>query len=179
MTGPFDDPPPELDPPDIPPTDTPTDETPPSPIPAAPVTNIKFAWYDPVTGAIPRVGHCAEPSLPTNEALYPELGFILGEAVPETHKVDVTATPKVIVARPTFSLTISKTTITADGTDSTTISGIPAGTLVKLLETGDFPESAETVNTGSTTLKTVYPVPHTLRFTLFPYQQKDVVINAV
>jgi hypothetical protein len=179
MSDPFEELPPVEPGIDFPPTDPEPETPPPAAVPGAPVENIKFAWYDLVTGEIQRVGHAAEQSLDANEAMYPELGFILGDALPETHMVDVAAEPPVIVSRPTFSLTVDKTSIAADGIDTATISGIPADTLVTLQPTGDFPSADEVVTTGSTTLATVYPVPHTLTFELFPYQATQRVIDAV
>ncbi len=48
---------------------------------------------------------------------------------PNLYKMDVTTTPHTIVAKGAISYSINKTTITANGTDTATISGLPTGTV--------------------------------------------------
>ena len=171
MTGP-------ADPPDLPPVDPPADP-PDSPIPAPPVENIHFAHYDLTTGLIIAIGHCEEGSLDVNEALYPTLGFIIGKASVDTDMVDLAANPRVLVPRPVFNLTVDKTTITANLTDTATITGIPAGTTVTLIGAQDYGSQTEVVNSGTTSIKTIVPLPHVLRFTKPTYVTTELTINGV
>lgn len=163
-----------IDPPDIP-----EPQDPPVIIGAAPDANVRFLHYDEATGEIFGSGHCAESGLAANSALYPDLGFMVGAADLATQMVDVLADPPALVARPVFPVTASKTTILADGVDSMTFSLVPVGTTVTLLKSPDYSQASEVVMTGSTSVKTVIPAPMTFRFELFPYQTREVVINAV
>lgn len=141
---------------------------------------INFVRYNTTTGAILGFGELAdEAGLPLQEALYPDDGFVADRGDPDTQYVDLLSEPPAVVARPTFAITTDKTSITADGADTATISGIPAGTLVTLLASDDFGEASEVINSGSTTITTVHKVPHILRFNLFPYADHEVIINGV
>lgn len=155
---------------------------PPEPeIPPPPDTNQNFVHYDEATGAVFASGHCPESALEVNSLLYPDLGFLEtpDKVVPETQMVDIAANPPVVVSRPVFPIVTNKTTIQADGSDTATISGIPAGTTVTLLGTGDFAESSEVVNSGSTAVTTVVRTPMVFRFEKFPYRVMEMTINGV
>jgi hypothetical protein len=146
--------------------------------PGAPDENVHFLHYDTATGAIAGIGHCPESALAVNSGLYPALGFMLAKADPATQLVNVATEPHTLEARPVFAITASKTTVTANGTDSATLSNIPANTTVTLLGTPDRAEVSEVV-TGSTTVTTVIRGPHVFRFENYPYQTWELTIDGV
>lgn len=84
-----------------------------------------------------------------------------------------------LTSRQTMTVSASKTTMTADGVDTVTISNIPAGATVTLFGTADFAEESQIVGTGSTTLVTTYNLPHVFRFERTAWVTKELTINAV
>ena len=78
----------------------------------------------------------------------------------------------VITDRPSMSLSIGKTTITANGTDEATISNIPSGATATCegesltIDDGELVFTADTAGT------------YTITFECWPYLDEEVTINA-
>jgi hypothetical protein len=84
----------------------------------------------------------------------------------------------VLTLRPVIPVAVDKLTITADGVDTATISGLPSSTLATLVAGADWSQQSETVST-STTLKTVHKLAHVVRLEKHPYRTEEVIINGV
>lgn len=73
-----------------------------------------------------------------------------------------------------MSIAVSALTILADGNDTATITGIPAGTEVM------WPDGqTDIVNDGEVRLSVDLPGTYTLRFSAIPYLDEEVTIEAV
>lgn len=75
--------------------------------------------------------------------------------------------------RSELSLTVSATQVTANGTDTVTISGIPAGVEV------NWPDGVVTSGDATIEFDTDLAGPHRFRFTAVEYLEKEVTIEAV
>lgn len=83
-----------------------------------------------------------------------------------------------LTARPATVCTLTKTTITADGTDSTVLSGIPTGSVVRI--TRPDARSEQVVDDGS--LEITSDAPCRIRITVtpeFPAKPVTVTVTAV
>jgi len=128
--------------------------------------------FNPLTGEIARTVECPQASYlsQVNEGE----GYVFSDVeqalfVIEAHYV----VDDVIVPRPTLSFILSINTITANGTDTCLISGIPAGAEITSNDT--------TITTDGSDIEFVTDIPgeHRLQITLWPYQDAEVVINAI
>lgn len=82
-----------------------------------------------------------------------------------------------LVERPDMELKVSKNEIKADGEDSVTISNIPTGCEVFCPKLpGD--QQLFTVDDGEITFQTELKGSYIFQFSLFPYKECEVVINA-
>ena len=85
-------------------------------------------------------------------------------------------------ARPTFNLTtllLDKQNIVANGVDQATISGVPAGTVVKVFKDEDkFPRGAATVNDGSVSLRVDTAGAYRIVLENFPTQVTSFTVLA-
>lgn len=78
-----------------------------------------------------------------------------------------------VISRPLFNLTIDSSVV-ANITDEAVITGIPSGTSVT------WPDGVVTVETdGQVEFSTDTPGSYTFKFELWPYQVKEVTIEAV
>lgn len=98
-------------------------------------------------------------------------GVITEKIDDTTHYID--AQTETALARPTFSLS-HPSTVLADMIAEATITGIPSGTKVT------WPDGVITTETdGQVELSTDTPGFYTFRFELWPYQDKEITIEAV
>ena len=80
----------------------------------------------------------------------------------------------VAIARPPFPITISKSTIDADGIDECLITGVPAGTEVT------WPDGqTDIVNDGEVAFAVDLPGEYILKFSAVPYLTQEVAIEAI
>jgi hypothetical protein len=89
----------------------------------------------------------------------------------------ITGTPPTVTARPTPACTLDKSTITANGTDTATLSGIPTGASVRVTDSNGATDY--TVNDG--TLEITADEPGTITITVtpaFPYKPLTVTVTA-
>lgn len=119
-----------------------------------------------------------EPDHPANAAPLPSgCSLLESESFPNESASYITGTPAVITDRPTPACTLDKTSITANGTDTATISGIPTGSAVRVNDgngTTDY-----TVDDG--TLEITADEPGTITITVtpaFPYRPLTVTVTA-
>lgn len=96
-----------------------------------------FVVYDTATGLIKAVGRAMDAKGGVSTAWAQTRGtdaVLVGQtADPETQYVDPSS--GTLRERPALTLTVDKTTITADGVDTATISGVPAGARYAVLGT--------------------------------------------
>jgi len=80
-----------------------------------------------------------------------------------------------LTARPTMPASIDQATISADGVDSSTISGLPVGAEISVnsIIIGVVDES------GSFTFTTDAPGAYAVRVSLFPWRDHEGTINAI
>lgn len=94
----------------------------------------------------------------------------------EPFKVDDTYVLNgVLTPRPSFSLSLSKSTMTADNTDYINLTGVPSGATVTLSRVG----ASKTVTADGTTIQIKTPLPgeYTVTVEKFPY--RNGVVNFV
>jgi hypothetical protein len=132
----------------------------------------EFTDYNYLTGQLGGVSVWYLPMMADLMDQNPEVGFIPGSHDNQTHYVDVSGEPHVLVERPDMPLSIDKTTIIADGVDFLTISGIPAGARIYIDRMIDAIATGEDVEITLDT-EGVYK----LRIELFPYKLIREIIN--
>lgn len=132
-----------------------------------------YAVYDIATGAIGQVGSVGQASLEISDfgpgnAWLERDGLVDGA----THYVDL-ATIQITDKQP-LDLTVDKISITADGADTSTISGIPEATTII------WPDrQANIINDGLVEFSVDLPGTYTLKFSAIPYLDQEVTIEAV
>ena len=87
-----------------------------------------------------------------------------------THYIDPTTREP--AERPDMVLTVTKTTIAADGVDEMVATGIPPGAFITLGAV------REVVDDGEMVFTTVCPAVSTLRVERFPYKPVEIAIHA-
>lgn len=133
---------------------------------------IKFAVFNSATGQIDRVGSCPSSMLhgqafePTNDVIQ-----IPNDIDIEAHYI----ADSIVVLRPLSSVSIDKTTVSADGVDKVLLSNIPVDSVVTLA--GDISNS---IVATLSSLDLVFDVSGEYKLTveLFPYLHFEAVINA-
>ena len=124
--------------------------------------------YEKASGKI-TARHKASASLLSGLVETSTVGVLEGDYDPETQYI----ISGVATTRPTMSLTQDKTEISANATEIATISGVPSGAKIRC---GD---SIETADGSDVEFTTDTVAEHTLTFSLFPYLDAEVVINAI
>lgn len=81
-----------------------------------------------------------------------------------------------LTEKPEFTEQFNKTTINADGNDSASITGLPAGT--EIVITGAF-YAVYDVDDGEFEINTTNPGTYNIKLSPFPYREFTVTINAV
>lgn len=87
--------------------------------------------------------------------------------------VDITTTPHKIKQKHNLDISISKTTLLADGVDEAVISNIPNGTLVTWSD-----DQVDEVTDGVVRLSTTQPSIYVLKFEGLKYLTKEVALEA-
>ena len=125
-------------------------------------------FYDPESGMITGELVCSESSFPLNVS---GRSYVNGGYDAETYYISGT-TPTL---RPSFSLSLSKSTMTADNTDYIDLVGVPSGATVTLSRVG----ASKTVTADGTTIQIKTPLPgeYTVTVEKFPY--RNGVVNFV
>jgi len=98
----------------------------------------------------------------------PEFNYLEGEGDGDSQYVK----DGVITDRPSMSLSVDKTTITANGTDEATISNIPSET------TATCEGESLTIDDGELVFTTDTAGTYTITFECWPYLDEEVTINA-
>jgi hypothetical protein len=126
--------------------------------------------YDSVTGEIR-----ASLSAPMSELRIPpdDIQYYWGPADSQTEYIDVVSEQP--VPRPAWPALPDKTTVTADGVDMVTFSGLPANTHCNMR--GAHQESMD-ITDGTLELTFDFPGTCVVEFYAFPYQNYSVTINA-
>ena len=112
----------------------------------------------------------------TIELFETEPGYVMYES---TERVDVNQyyhdpVSDTLIERPDLTLTVSKSTITADGTDETSISGLPNPTTVA------WPDGQEDLVTdGSIEFSVDLEGSYIFRLESFPFKTQEITIEAV
>lgn len=130
------------------------------------MANVTF--YNSSTGEITGNLVCDDSALSVNTS---GKSYVTGLYNPDTHYISGT-TPTV---RPSFSLSLSKSTIVANNTDYANLTGVPSGATVKLARIG----ASKTITADGTTIiiKTPLPGSYTVTVNKFPYLEG--VVNLV
>lgn len=131
--------------------------------------------FNPNTGEIGQQWASSDPEffiLNTNE----DREFLDGEYKRETHYVDISLDPIEVKARPSFTATADKTSITADGADVLTVSGLPEGN-TRVAISGPITTSW-IEDRNQITLTVNIPGSYQIRFTQFPYLPSSVDFDA-
>lgn len=81
-----------------------------------------------------------------------------------------------VVPRPSMGIEVSATTVPADGVSEVTLSGVPAGALVRIA--GPVKNEGQTEG-GPITLTFAIPGVYEILLDLFPYQESKVTIHAI
>lgn len=114
----------------------------------------------------------------TSADVAPEYDVIVdGDALASQQYHYIAGSPPAVTARPTPASTLDKSTITANGTDAATLSGIPAGSSVRVTDSNGTTDY--TVNDG--TLEITADDPGTITITVtpaFPYKPLTVTVTA-
>lgn len=128
----------------------------------------KVAPYDPVTGEIIAWYSGPESQINLQSFVVNSEPYIEGNGEPgKEYYVDISV-PE-IIPRPQMTLVTDKSSIAADGVDAATISSIPEGAVVEGVTIGAD---------GELIFTTTDPAEHKLVFSLFPYLDAEVTINA-
>lgn len=127
-----------------------------------------YTSYDPATGRVTGIGDAPMTSLSLG---IPGSALLIGAKLDQaTEYVDLETGER--AERPGLALAVDKDRIIADGADTATIAGVPAGaTIVVRGETF-------TADGGSVEYSTVQPGLHQLRVFAFPARDEVVTINA-
>lgn len=124
-------------------------------------SSLNYAVYDLTTGAILRVGVCANRADTIIVCYSPTLneGFYTGYVSPQAEYLP----DGVLTALNEFVITASKTTLLSNGVDSITFSGIPVGSVCSVSVPSYATAPAETViNDGVLVFKTYAAGDYTL-----------------
>jgi hypothetical protein len=148
--------------------------------PSAPEPPLKTTIiYHDDTGAIRRVVSCPTSQVAAQPILNGMTAVLIAGSPPgdpafiQNHYI-LNGLP---VARGTFDISVSKTTLKADGADEVTISGIPAGAVAKI--SGVVAAGPETVTDGELIITTIQPGQINVSIQLRPtHQDFRVTINA-
>ena len=125
--------------------------------------------YDIITGAVVKNVVCTPDQI--RFQIQDGQSAIDGIADGETHYVQSGEK----IERPTMLVSIDQTTISADGVDPTTMSGLPTGAEISVnnIIIGMVDES------GSFIFTTDVPGGYAIRVSLFPWRDYEVTINAI
>jgi hypothetical protein len=102
---------------------------------------------------------------------------ILAEDAVDDSAAYIAGSPPAVTARPSPACTLDKSTITANGTDTATLSNIPIGATVAVTDSNDT--TTYTINDG--TLEITADEPGTITITVtpaFPYKPLTVTVTA-
>jgi hypothetical protein len=144
------------------------------------MTMVSFVAYNLSTGQILRGGQC-DPSLLAEQPQNPAEGAMTPsqKVYPRDWYIDVTQLPPVETARPAFTGTIDKTSLTSNGTDACTLSGLPnPATITVIGPSGQSQQTATTVTTGSFKFTTTASGKYSLYVSAFPMKDYNVTIWA-
>jgi hypothetical protein len=142
------------------------------------MTQINYVVFD-ATGRILGSGHCADADLGLQPNGWPAGAAVLQVAAATDPNLNyVTGEPPTqgVAARPTFSGSLDKTAISANGTDAATLSGLPNPTTVTL--TGPQGRNTYTVTDGSFALTTAWPGAYRIDIDPFPQLPASFTVNA-
>jgi hypothetical protein len=134
-----------------------------------------YTIYQSVSGKI--TGWSDNPEAPSIGDFGPHRSFLPVDSRPNEEAHYITGSPPTVTARPTLSCTLDKSTITANGLDTATLSGIPSGAAVSVTDQNGT--TTYTVNDG--TLEITADEPGTITITVtpaFPYQPLTVTVTA-
>ena len=125
-------------------------------------------FYNSGTGEIEGIISCSDSALSANVS---GRSYVNGGYDAETYYISGT-TPTL---RPSFSLSLSKSTMTADNTDYIDLVGVPSGATVTLSRVG----ASKTITADGTTIQIKTPLPgeYTVTVEKFPY--RNGVVNFV
>lgn len=125
-------------------------------------------FYNSGTGEIEGIISCSDSALSENVS---GRSYVNGWYDAETYYISGT-TPTL---RPSFSLSLSKSTMTADNNDYINLTGVPSGATVTLSRVG----ARKTVTADGTTIQIKTPLPgeYTVTVEKFPY--RNGVVNFV
>lgn len=133
-----------------------------------------FIVYDVATGVIKRIGVC-QPGMELAQAGAGEAVILSAfpfDTPQETHKVDLASGE--LVPLEAMALTVDKTTIAADGIDTATISGVPAGALLWINDVLNGP-----IADGLVAFSAEDPGTYRLQLTMPGYLSTETVVTAV
>jgi alpha-D-ribose 1-methylphosphonate 5-triphosphate diphosphatase PhnM len=133
-----------------------------------PEDSVSAAQYNPQTGAIKyiRTGIYRD-ILAEGEA------FVIGSANLHTDYIDLAQSPPAITPRPSMRITQDTSTITADGADTMTLSGLPAPCTVTIGNTVyDVPD-------GELEWGTLMPATSQIKVESFPYLNWEGEVAAI
>jgi hypothetical protein len=102
---------------------------------------------------------------------------IITDSIPNFMAHYIAGSPPAVTARPSPACPLDKPTITADGLDTATVSGIPTGASVRVTDSNGATDY--TVNDG--TLEVTADEPGTITITVtpaFPYKPLTVTVTA-
>jgi len=131
--------------------------------------SINYAVYDLTTGAILRMGLCANNAAAINHSYTPSLneGFYTGQVSPQSNYLP----DGVLAALNAYVITANKTTLLSNGVDSITFSGIPAGSVCRIVVPSYAITPAKVVvNDGTLIFKTYAAGNYTIEITEPTYE---------
>lgn len=147
---------------------------------------IQWSVYDNATGEILRTGYAMTLEQAQLQATTPGTSVITVGSDPVTQKVDVSSQYPGIVSKTPMSsgatqISASKTTLTANGVDSVTISGIPNGASCQIevpANQGIADIAPFTISDGSLVLTTTVAGTYTINIHYGTNLDYSVTINA-
>ncbi len=127
--------------------------------------------YDISTGQVRWQIEASDENMLQQSMLGDDFGVYSGQVDGNLYYIDHTS--QTVLPRPEFTLTVD-TSVIANITDEAVITGIPSGTSVT------WPDGVVTVETdGQVELSTDTPGLYRFTFELWPYQLKEITIEAV
>jgi hypothetical protein len=131
--------------------------------------------YQSVSGKI--TGWSDNPEAPSIGDFGPHRSFLPVDSRPNEESHYIAGSPPTVTARPTLPCTLDKTTITANGTDTATLSSIPIGATVAVTDGN----GVTTYTATDSTLEITADDPGQISVTVtpaFPYIALTVTVTA-
>ena len=146
--------------------------------------NINYVTYIVATGQIRNKGNCLPDVFerkiqPTRDDEYKKHGTALLQVSSVDHKVQyVDTVTDTIIDRPVMGSSIDKTTITANASDTATVSDIPVGTRLQLWRFNSLLFDT-VVDDGEFGLTVMETGTYTIKLTNFPDQDEEYSVDGI